>query len=500
MAGRLSLARVLGGMLLLFGALAPIPAASQLISPGKLSSVHSDLEGIRNCTQCHELHKPGISARLCLACHEPLARRIEAKAGFHGGLPDPEACARCHKEHFGVDFELVRLDSVRFNHRLTGFALEGRHADGECRDCHKPALVTDKEVRTFKAEHGALDRTFLGLPTECASCHADDSPHGAQFKGRACTSCHDVRGWKDAREFDHAKARFHLTGKHRDLECSKCHAATPRAGSDVPFVRYRPVRFARCNDCHEDPHHGSMKGACSSCHRTGGWAQVNRERVASTFDHGTTGFTLEGSHAGADCSSCHDARAAQKLDGIRIRFEKGTASHPFPRPESAKCLSCHEDPHGGIFSSEPDGGDCRGCHGQDEWTPARYDAARHDRETSFKLEGAHLTVACRDCHTEKKENGTPVFRLKSSSCVDCHQQTNPHGDQFKGRSCADCHTVETFHIAHFDHDATRFRLEGAHARATCGECHKKETNAAGVTMVRYRPLGTECRDCHGGAS
>ncbi len=483
----------------LVAALAPGRAASQLISPGKLSAAHADLEGIRNCTQCHELHKPGISAERCLSCHEPLAERIRAKKGFHGVLPNPDQCATCHKEHFGADFSLVRLDTVRFNHRRIGFALEGRHADQGCRDCHNPKLITNEAVRTFKAKHAALDRTFLGLPTKCASCHRDDSPHRTQFEGRACTDCHDVQGWKRARGFDHARARFHLTGRHRDVACSKCHAATARPGSDVPFVRYRPLRFATCDNCHEDPHHGTMKGRCSSCHNTGGWRNVNRARVAASFDHGTTGFALEGSHARAECSSCHDARAARRLKGVHIRFEKGTERNPFPRPESGKCTSCHEDPHAGVFASRPDSGDCEGCHGLVEWTPARFDASRHNRETSFELTGAHLTVACRDCHAAKPD-GSPTFRLKASTCGSCHQETNPHGDQFKGRDCDACHTVETFRIARFDHDATRFPLRGAHARAMCSACHKKETDADGVTMVRYRPLGTECRDCHGGTT
>ncbi len=488
----------LGGALVLLGALAPGRAASQLISPGKLSSVHADLEGIRNCTQCHELRKPGISASLCLECHQPLARRIQDKSGFHGSLPNPRACATCHKEHFGADFALVRLDSVRFNHRRTGFPLEGRHAEQTCRDCHKPALVTDQEVRTFKKKHGALDRTFLGLPTKCASCHEGDSPHKTQFKGRACTDCHDVEGWKGAREFDHAAARFHLTGRHRDVACSKCHESTPRPGSPVPFVRYTGIAATRCDNCHEDPHGGAMKGACSTCHNTAGWGKVDRKRVESTFDHRTTGFTLEGRHAALDCSSCHDAKASAALKGIAIRFQPGARGRPFPRPEAGSCLACHEDPHGGVFAKTDDGGNCAGCHGQDAWLPADYDAARHNREAPFKLEGAHLAVACNECHTPTGEART--FRIEKTGCADCHQKTNPHGDQFAGRSCDACHSVVSFRIEHFDHDATRFPLEGAHAQAPCAACHETETTASGVTMVRYRPLGTDCRDCHGGKS
>jgi hypothetical protein len=490
----------LGGFLVLLAlsvACAPRPAAAQLISPGKLSSAHADLEGIRHCTKCHELRKQGISSSLCLDCHEPLARRMEADEGFHASLPD-KACATCHKEHFGVDFALVRLDTTTFEHDRTGFGLEGKHAEQGCRDCHKPSLITDADVRAEKGAHDALDRTFLGLPTACVSCHEGDTPHGRQFEGRACSQCHDVGGWDEAARFDHRETRYPLTGKHLDVACTGCHQATDRPGSSVPYVQYTGVTATRCNDCHEDEHDGAMPGACSSCHATSGWTNVNRRRVESAFDHATTGFVLEGRHAAAPCASCHDAGAQKRLEGIRIRFQKGTRNRAFPRPEAGSCLACHEDRHEGVFADVKGAGDCAGCHGQDAWLPADYDAARHNREAPFKLEGAHMAVACVDCHVP--DGGVPRFRLQASSCGDCHQEKSPHGNQFEGRSCDECHNVKSFKIPDFDHDATRFPLDGAHAGAPCGACHKTEKGPQGAPMVRYRPLGTDCRDCHGGAS
>ncbi len=264
----------------------PEPGSAQLISPGKLSAAHGEIEGIRNCTRCHELRKAGISEALCLKCHAPLAGRIEAGTGFHGSLPN-RACATCHKEHLGADFDLVRLDTARFDHALTGYALEGRHAEAGCRSCHTPDHVADPRVRAVKAEQGALDRTFLGLPSECSSCHESDSPHGTQFERRACTDCHDTGGWKGAKGFDHDRAAFRLTGRHRDVACADCHETTQRQRGGAPSVRYEGVRAARCTDCHEDQHHGAMAGRCESCHSTAGWRRVDRSRVESTFDHST---------------------------------------------------------------------------------------------------------------------------------------------------------------------------------------------------------------------
>ncbi len=476
----------------------PVVASAQLISPGKLSSVHADLEGIRHCTQCHELRKAGASEAKCLACHAPLAERIESKRGFHASLAERK-CATCHKEHFGVDFALVRLDTLRFDHDLTGFELQGRHLEAGCRGCHTPEHIQDREVRAVKGEHGALRKTFLGLPETCSSCHDVDSPHGTQFSGRACTDCHDTGGWEGAKGFSHDRTDFRLTGRHREVDCSDCHETTPRGRDEPPAVQYEGVKSGRCNDCHEDEHHGAMTGRCESCHSTSGWQRIDRNRVESTFDHGTTGFLLEGAHASAPCASCHQAKTAAP-EGIHIRYRKGTERRAFPRPdvEDGTCLTCHEDRHAGVFADRDDAGDCSGCHRQDAWLPARFDAQRHDRETSFPLEGAHRVVACMSCHVE--ETQVPTFRLDASTCQDCHAATSPHGDQFAGRACNACHGNESFRIETFDHETTRFPLAGAHMGVPCASCHRAEKNTSGEAVVAYRPLGTECRDCHGGTS
>ena len=551
------------------------PARAQLIAPGKLSRAHADLAGITKCTLCHELRHKGISPPLCLDCHKPLAREIEAGKGFHASLAEKD-CAACHREHFGRNFALVRLDTMTFDHARGGWKLTGRHARTACRDCHKPELVKNPEVRAFTSEHGALDRTYLGLSRSCESCHADDSPHGDQFKGQSCEACHTAASWKKAPLFDHDKTAFKLTGAHLRLACGKCHTSTPRRGGKPPLVRYRGVStecatchekdsphggqfrgrscadchvgtawkpassfnhdrarfrltgkhralrcaqchssvrgaggkrvvryrgiaFASCGSCHKDPHHGAMRKECAACHSTGGWSLLDRSSLKGSFDHATTGFALKGRHATVACAACHDARTASGLEGIHIRFVRGTESHSFPRPQAAKCQACHEDAHEGAFVGRPDGGACDACHREDAWVPATFDAARHNRETRFPLKGAHVVVPCRSCH-EKNGAKHPTFRLGSVTCRSCHEASSPHGSQFTGRACSDCHTVASFRIESFDHSKTRFPLQGAHRDAPCSACHHTERTKGGRLMVRYRPLGTECKDCHGGAA
>jgi hypothetical protein len=575
--------------LAIVGAGAPTGSAGQLISPGKLSSAHSALEGIRNCTQCHELRKQGISQALCLSCHEPLARRMEAERGFHAGLAD-KACGTCHKEHFGQDFALVRLDTLTFDHERAGYTLDGAHTAATCRDCHVPRNVTDPGVRAFKSDHAALDRTFLGLSDRCATCHEVDSPHREQFADRACSDCHETAGWKEPTAFDHQRTDFPLTGEHGGVACVDCHTAETRPGGGVAFVTYVGVAHGRCNDCHEDQHGGAMPGRCDACHTTdgwqsldrgrmeltfdhratgfaldgrhatapcaschapgpsgiraglhltfppgeagkafpppvaegclschddghrgvmprdcqachttAGWRRVERSRVEASFDHASTGFVLEGRHAAAPCSSCHGAAPPSLPDGIHVTFVPG-AEGPFPAPQGdlQGCLACHQDRHEGVFTDSPAGAECRACHSASAWAPAQYDAARHNREAGFALEGAHAVVACVDCH--KPVDGLPSFGLDDGACASCHESGSPHGVQFQDRSCGACHGVDSFAIAHFDHDTTRFPLDGAHERASCGACHLAETDPSGTARIRYRPLATACRDCHGSPS
>jgi hypothetical protein len=60
-----------------------------------------------------------------------------------------------------------------------------------------------------------------------------------------------------------------------------------------------------------------------------------------------------------------------------------------------------------------------------------------------------------------------------------------------------CHTTETYAVEEFDHDQTRFPLVGAHSQVPCVACHVEEPGPEGVMMTRYRPLPTDCTDCHG---
>ena len=150
---------------------------AQLISPGKLTKAHTELEGIENCTQCHTLGNRSSDNALCLDCHTPLSNRMNAGTGLHATVTD-QNCANCHKEHFGVEFIPIRFDTLNFKHEETGYELTGAHTTAACRSCHLPEFITAEDVIAFKGNHNAMEKTFLGVHTECIGCHLPESPHG----------------------------------------------------------------------------------------------------------------------------------------------------------------------------------------------------------------------------------------------------------------------------------------------------------------------------------
>lgn len=470
--------------------LVPRSSSAQLISPGKLAEAHAHLEGLTNCTKCHELGTRGVSDRKCLDCHDPLSVRITEQLGYHATVAD-RGCASCHKEHFGVDFDLVRFDSTGFDHAQAGYLLRGSHARLACRDCHQPDLITARDVLAVGGRHEALEATYLGLATRCGPCHAADDPHDTQFADRRCDACHGEERWEAVERFDHATTRYPLTGLHRKVPCEGCHRPLGPAGA----ARYADLEYRSCTSCHRDAHGGVMGTDCTSCHTTAGWQRVDQSVVASRFDHSKTDFPLEGSHAHVACEGCHGPRATWS-DGIAIRFQPRSRGLAYPRPVADGCASCHVDYHAGELVGVPGGGTCDNCHGQDAWLPTTYDLARHNRETRYPLTGAHLATPCRDCHGSATLAAGLRFHLPSDDCLACHRDDDPHGEQFASYRCADCHATASFAAAEVDHQQTRFPLDGAHRDLSCSSCHPLAPDAAGTPSRVYRPLGTACRDCH----
>lgn len=462
-----------GSVLLLLLGSCPTSVRAQ-ISPGPLSRAHQTLSGSLNCAKCHDLGAGGVQLK-CLECHTEIRQRLVQRRGLHATFVGPNAtgkdCVRCHSEHNGADFPIVRWEPNReaLDHSKTGFPLIGRHAVVSCEGCHKAADIPVSARQEIRVKD--LNHTYLGLSQDCASCHPDE--HHRQLSTN-CSDCHDVNGWRPAPRFVHSTTKYQLTGAHATVACAKCHPSIPDTAK--PYVKYTGLSFATCTGCHADPHKGAFTASCQSCHNTANWKRVAQ---LEGFDHSKTEFPLLGKHRTVACSDCH-------------------THGDFKTPVAyAKCSDCHADAHNKQFLTRPDGGDCAACHNVDGFKPATFDVKAH-AATAYPLEGRHTMVSCDQCHLPRGK--ATVFKITQTQCIDCHQDV--HRGQFVGaphqNRCEDCHDVQGFRPAQFTlarHQQTRFPLTAAHLAVPCTNCHV-EVAAASVTPVKYQFEDRSCTACH----
>ena len=445
------------------------------LSPGELSSAHEHLEGLKNCTKCHILREKETTSK-CLACHKEIQQLIDQKRGYHSSAEvTGKECADCHGEHFGRSFDIVRFDANSFNHDLTGYVLEGKHIQQNCTDCHKTELIQNNISQK-------KENTYLGLGTECLSCH-DDYHQGKQSSN--CTTCHTQDAFLPTLGFDHAQTRFALVGKHQTMECEDCHRIE-KEGRD--FNQFGQVELVQCYGCHDDVHNNQYGRNCKECHNESSFAPI--EKVAAvptqvqqqeqlpenTFNHNESNFPLKGKHRQAGCRECH----------------KGNYNQPVAHQ---LCKDCHADFHKDQFIQIEENKDCSGCHTEDGFSPSTYTVERHN-QTGFPLEGAHLATPCLLCH--QTDVGKWDFSKKGNNCTDCHQ--NIHGDELselytENNGCEKCHTSLAWDEIRFNHNISSFGLYGRHAQISCRECHFRVQENGDVIQM-YKDLPRDCESCH----
>jgi hypothetical protein len=269
------------------------------ISPGDLSTLHAQLEGISNCTQCHVLGNK-VSNEKCLTCHKEIQDRISVQKGYHSSSDiKGKQCFVCHSEHNGKNFQLIRFDITKFDHNTAGFTLSIPHAKKECKDCHSPKFITDPKVKARK-------NTYLGVSTECLNCHAD---YHLKTLSTVCLNCHNPEAFKPASKFNHANAKFQLKGKHINVECIKCHKVEMIDGKK--FQEFQGVPHSNCTNCHKDPHQNKFGQNCNQCHSEESFQVV---KGVKNFDHNKTNFKLEEKHLGVNCKLCHKTKFTDPLN------------------------------------------------------------------------------------------------------------------------------------------------------------------------------------------
>ncbi|MFZ1866088.1 MAG: hypothetical protein WAU39_17840 [Polyangiales bacterium] len=455
MSGRTKAMALLGSLMIaaaVTGVLVPRSTGAQFLSPGKLTNAHADLEGDAKCNECHSTGQR-LDTDACLGCHDDLRARIRQQAGLHGREYRGQDCGQCHVEHLGRNAKLVRWPGgtrERFDHRQAGWPLKGAHAPVKCDDCH------DRKNRRGHA-------TFLGLKTDCVSCHED--PHEGRFANAECTSCHNETDWSQVTNARSNHPGLSLAGGHAKTKCEACHDK----GNTNP-----PSAGAECVACHAQVHQAKFGDRCENCHANIRWFGLPR-RVGLRA-HPMTAFPLEGMHSEVACNRCHLPKlpVARRYRGLKY----------------SACTDCHRDAHRGEFGST----DCATCHDEQGFWPTSFSVAQHGR-TDFPLEGKHQAVPCSSCHSGKRPRYD--LRVKSRQCADCHE--NPHGDQFAKEmaegGCASCHSSSGWDAPKIDHSS--WPLTGVHASTPCDSCHQASPgDRARGSGATYRGAPRECSGCH----
>jgi hypothetical protein len=433
------------------------------------------LEGKHKPVKCRDCHK----AEYISSPQRLLDKKKKLDRTFLGL---DQKCLSCHNdEHRGqMKDDCLSCHNMEgwkpapgFDHNKTKYPLTGLHAKVKCEDCHKK--VTDNKY--------PKDADYLTYKLEkfdaCTDCHKD--VHNNRF-GADCTKCHTTAGWKEYnnKQFNHDRTRYPLKGKHVKVDCEKCHLpgkplaplafnACLDCHKDIHFGqfadrkqkgaceechtvdRFVPSDFTvnihntsssyklegahlavpcfichkkvdigrsdermqftfkqtRCSDCHEDVHKGEVdkykkKDGCESCHNVASWKKVK-------FDHADTKFPLEGRHKTTECSACHKP------------LDVGTKKERYQFLNLAlDCLSCHEDIHVGQFAEVGGSVKCEKCHTPDSWFAEKFD---HNRDSKYKIDGAHASVKCDGCHKTENIGGKQAVRYKpiGTECSTCHK-------------------------------------------------------------------------------
>jgi nitrate/TMAO reductase-like tetraheme cytochrome c subunit len=269
--------------------------------------------------------------------------------------------------------------------------------------------------------------------------------------------------------FNHDKTGFKLIGKHSTVACKSCHKVSLTA----------PLKHDHCSDCHADYHKkefakNNISPDCNQCHDNEGFLPSNY----SIEKHNQSNLSLEGSHVATPCISCHKKQ------------EKWTF-----RNIGSKCNDCHKNEHKGFiqekyFPKET----CTVCHNVKDWKSITFDHSK----TKFKLEGEHAKQTCSACHYTKNEKGIRVqkFMGLSMECSGCHKDSHVAQFEVNGKTdCTRCHSFDNWKKTKFDHNTSRFKLDGAHLTAKCNECHKEVIDLKGK-YIQYKFKNIECSNCH----
>jgi hypothetical protein len=270
----------------------------------------------------------------CVSCHSDVHR---AELGA--------SCETCHNAR--------TFQVIAFKHAKQRPFFDGQHVLLQCAQCHTAAYgTTAATTRTAAVTSPRPVRSTTAPPVvrvgftqasdTCVSCHKDI--HLGQVSTR-CETCHIVETAKFAvTNFQHAKTKFPLIGKHAPLECEACHVvATLTFPGGHGTARRLTGIGTECASCHKDPHASELGLDCQSCHTTD---TFKIKRYTHKRAHVLRSF-FTGRHI-TTCSACHKPAPVRSgaLAAVVARYKASTA-----------CITCHTDVHRGALGPR-----CESCH------------------------------------------------------------------------------------------------------------------------------------------
>jgi hypothetical protein len=267
-----------------------------------------------------------------------------------------------------------------------------------------------------------------------------------------CVTCHTTTSFRDVDgEAVHARTAFPLTGAHAQVTCETCHL-TDRGGAFTALD-------TDCVSCHLSGYEhattvdhvaSGYPTDCTQCHSTLAWADT------PSFDHAgvSAGFELIGAHVDLRCASCH------VMPGLAPLWSAS---------DQDDCVGCHQDDYDRRHTGSSFPATCLSCHTVESWEVRDFDHA----VTGFSLVGSHSALECSSCHSGPNGSlGWPA-PAGQDDCASCHRTDYDREHDRSGfpMTCLSCHNVDRWSGAGFDHSSTGFALLGAHAQATCADCH-----------------------------
>jgi predicted CXXCH cytochrome family protein len=383
--------------------------------------------------------------------------------------------------------------NLAFDHKTTGFELDGAHREVGCESCH-------------------LNAVFKGTPRDCNSCHSRGTRYNAMPKPAThpltsdrCAACHSTTAYLPVVKFDHAASRG---------SCASCHNNIQAIGKSPTHI----TTTAGCETCHSTAawrpaafDHAGVVDNCFSCHNGTRATGKNATHLATTNS----------------CESCHQVNSWQPWTRVDHTQVSGT------------CVSCHSGSLStsvGVITPKSSNhiasdNNCQNCHTTVAWVPASFTHAGitancvscHNGSSATGKNALHIaaSTSCESCHSTT--TWMPATRVDhtqvSGTCFSCHDnaliistgavpgKTPSH--IITDNNCQNCHTTVAFKPATFNHSGITNGCSGCHngtaatgktathiaSSSSCQSCHSTVTWKPATRVDHLQVSGT-CLSCH----